>query len=150
MITASASERIFHAVGRVYEFIAVEFVTNYPRWSSEVVELQALSEGPVRIGFRARQVRIDRGHKSESIFEVSELEPSRCICFNGVSAPYRCRYEFDDLRGSTRLTFTFELLKVEPHMRPFEKLIRMELADGAKRTVRKLQVLLDKDMLARG
>lgn len=150
MITASASERLFHAASRVSEFIALEFIANYPRWSSEVVELKALTEGPVRIGYRASQVRIDRGHKSESIFEVAELEPSRCICFNGVSAPYRCRYEFEDLNGSTRLTFTFELLKLELHMRPFEKLIRMELSDGAKRTVRKLQVLLDKDMLARG
>jgi len=35
-------------------------------------------------------------------------------------------------------------------MRPFEKLIRIALQDGAKRTVRKLKLLIEKEMLANG
>jgi hypothetical protein len=45
------------------------------------------------------------------------------------------------------MTFIFELEKLEPRMRPFEKLIRIALQDGAKRTVRKLKMLIEKEML---
>lgn len=147
MITAKADVLVFQKIEPVYRFIALDFVTNYPRWSAEVVELKPLSAGPVQLGFKARQVRVDRGHKTDSIFEVSELEPLKRICFKGVSAPYRSLYEFDNLSPSTRVTFTFELETLEPRMRPFEKLVRMALQDGAKRTVRKLKLLIEKEML---
>ncbi|MCK7502534.1 MAG: hypothetical protein MZW92_81455 [Comamonadaceae bacterium] len=45
------------------------------------------------------------------------------------------------------MTFTFELERLEPRLRPFEKLIRIALQDGAKRTVRKLKLLIEKEML---
>jgi hypothetical protein len=48
------------------------------------------------------------------------------------------------------VTFTFELERLEPRLRPFEKLIRIALQDGAKRTVRKLKLLIEKEMLANG
>jgi len=147
MITAKADVLVFQKIEPVYRFIALDFVTNYPRWSAEVVELKPLSTGPVQLGFKARQVRVDQGHKTDSIFEVSELEPLKRVCFKGVSAPYRSLYEFDNLSPSTRVTFTFELETLEPRMRPFEKLVRMALQDGAKRTVRKLKLLIEKEML---
>lgn len=147
MITAKADVLVFQKIEPVYRFIALDFVTNYPRWSAEVVELKPLSTGPVQLGFKARQVRVDRGHKTDSIFEVSELEPLKRICFKGVSAPYRSLYEFDNLSPSTHVTFTFELETLEPRMRPFEKLVRMALQDGAKSTVRKLKLLIEKEML---
>ena len=147
MITAKADVLVFQKIEPVYRFIALDFVTNYPRWSAEVVELKPLSTGPVQLGFKARQVRVDQGHKTDSIFEVSELEPLKRVCFKGVSAPYRSLYEFDNLSPSTRVTFTFELETLEPRMRPFEKLVRMALQDGAKSTVRKLKLLIEKEML---
>ena len=147
MITAKADVLVFQKIEPVYRFIALDFVTNYPRWSAEVVELKPLSTGPVQLGFKARQVRVDRGHKTDSIFEVSELEPLKRICFKGVSTSYRSLYEFDNLNPSTRVTFTFELETLEPRMRPFEKLVRMALQDGAKHTVRKLKLLIEKETL---
>ena len=59
-------------------------------------------------------------------------------------------HEFENLSPSTHLTFTCELEWLEPRMRPFEKLIRMALQDGAKRTVRKLKLLIEKEMLDNG
>ncbi len=38
------------------------------------------------------------------------------------------------------MTFTFELEQLELRLRPLEKLIRIALQDGAKRTVRKLKL----------
>ncbi len=150
MITATADVPVFDEIDRVYQFVALDFVTNYPRWSPEVVRLEPLSVGPVRVGFQARQVRVDQGHKSESVFEVAELEPLRRVCFKGVSAPYCSIYEFDDRSSTTWLTFTFELQELEPRIRPFEKLVRIALQDGVKRTVRKLKMLIEKEMLNNG
>jgi hypothetical protein len=147
MITAKADVLIFQKVEQVYQFVALNFVTNYPRWSAEVVDLKPLSTGPVQIGYQARQVRVDQGHKTESTFEVAELEPLKRVCFKGITASYRSIYEFTNLSPSTHMTFIFELEKLEPRMRPFEKLIRIALQDGAKRTVRKLKMLIEKEML---
>ncbi len=147
MIATKADALVFQKVERVYQFVALDFVANYPRWSAEVLELKPLSAGPVQLGFQARQVRVDQGHKTESTFEVAELEPLKRVCFQGITAPYRSIYEFENLSPSTHVTFIFELEQLEPRMRPFEKLIRMALQDGAKRTVRKLKLLIEKEML---
>jgi hypothetical protein len=95
-------------------------------------------------------VRVDQGHRSESIFEVAELEPLKRVCFKGVSAPYRSLYEFEDVSSSTRIGFSFELEILEGRLRPFEKLIRIAVQDGARRTVRKLKLLIEKEMLDHG
>lgn len=150
MITAKADVLVFQKVEQVYRFVAVDFIANYPRWSVEVVELEPLSDGPVQLGYQARQVRVDQGHKTESTFEVAELEPLKRVCFKGITAPYRSIYEFDNLSPSTRVIFTFELEQLEPRLRPFEKLIRIAVQDGAKRTVRKLKLLIEKEMLDNG
>lgn len=147
MITAKAEAVVFEEVESVYRFVALDFVVNYPRWSAEVVDLEPITAGPVRLGFQARQVRVDQGHKSESTFEVAELEPSRRVCFKGISAPYRSIYEFDDLSMSTRLAFTFEMELLEGRLRPFEKLIRIAVQNGANRTLKKLKLLIEKEML---
>lgn len=149
MITCKAEMVVFERIDSVYRFVALDFVRNYPRWSEEVVALEALSDGPVTEGFRARQKRVDKGHRTESIFEVTELIPNKRISFSGVDAGYRACYDMEDMRGSTRLVFTFELSQIEPRMRPFEKLIRLAVQDGTNRTVRKLGSLIERAMIGR-
>ena len=147
MITAKADALIFHEIEPVFRFVALDFPKNYPRWSPEVSKLEPLTSGPVQAGFQARQIRVDQGHKTDSIFEVSEMIALRRVIFRGVTAPYVSTYEFDDLKASTRLIFTFELRDVEARLRPFEKLIRIALWGGAKRTVKRLELLIEREML---
>lgn len=147
MIAAKADALIFQEIEPVFRFVALDFAKNYPRWSPEVSMLEPLTEGPVQTGFKARQIRVDQGHKTDSIFEVSEMVVPQRVIFRGVTAPYVSTYEFDDLKASTRLTFTFELQELEARLRPFEKLIRIALQDGAKRTVKRLKLLIEREML---
>jgi hypothetical protein len=147
VISAKADALIFHEIEPVFQFVAIDFPKNYPRWSPEVSKLEPLTEGPVQPGFQARQIRVDQGHKTDSIFEVSEMVVQSRVIFRGVTAPYISTYEFEDLKASTRLTFTFELRELEPRLRPFEKLIRVALEDGAKRTVKRLKLLIEQEML---
>jgi len=129
----------------VFKFISVEFFENYPRWSPEVVELERLTDGPMQLGTIARQVRVDQGHRSQSKFRVTRFEPCQCLCFAGLPDPYRCTYELRPLNpgNATRLTFTFELLELLMFMRPFEKLIRIVVQDGAERTTQNLKRLIE-------
>ncbi len=71
MIVAKADALVFHEIEAVFRFVALEFPKNYPRWSPEVSKLETLTPGPVQTGFQARQVRVDQGQKTDSIFEVS-------------------------------------------------------------------------------
>ncbi|MEI7867249.1 MAG: SRPBCC family protein [Candidatus Methylumidiphilus sp.] len=144
-VVGKASITISRPTEDVFKFISIDFFQNYPKWSPEVIQLEALTEGPVKLGIIARQVRVDQGHRTESKFRVTVYEPNKCLCFTGVSDPYRCTYELVDSNPgkAARLSFTFELLEIQMFMRPFEKLIRKVVQDGTERTVRNIKRLAE-------
>jgi hypothetical protein len=132
-------------VEAVFAFMADGFFENYPRWSPEVVDLKRLSEGPLRVGTIARQVRVDQGHRSESTFRISDCQFCKRLRFTGISNPFKCTYEFERTgdNGATRVTFIFELIELELYIRPFEKLVRVSVQDGAQRTVKNIKRLIE-------
>ena len=132
-------------VDKVFNFIAVAFFENYPRWSPEVQELELLSKPPLQLNSLVRQVRIDNMQRSESTFKITTYKVGEKLVFEGVSNAYRCSYDFTSTNPSTnsQLTFTFELLKLELFMLPFEKLVHIAVQEGAKRTVRNLKNLIE-------
>ena len=141
----TASIVINKPVDQVFHFIAVDFFENYPRWSPEVQELELLSAPPLQLNSLVRQVRIDNGQRSESTFKITTFKVGQKLVFEGVSNAYRCSYDFASTNPSanTQISFTFELLKLELFMLPFEKLISIAVQDGAKRTVRNLKNLIE-------
>lgn len=132
-------------VEKVFNFIAVDFFANYPRWSPEVRELELLSKPPIQLNSLVRQVRIDNMQRSESTFKISTYTICEKLVFEGVSSAYRCSYEFTSTSPATctQINFTFELLKLELFMLPFEKLIHIAVQEGAKRTVKNLKTLIE-------
>lgn len=90
---------------KLFNFIGHELLTNYPRWSPEVRELEKLTDSPLGLGTLCRQVRVDQGNRSESTFKIAIFEPNKQICFNGVSNPFRCDYALESKsQGSTQIT----------------------------------------------
>jgi len=146
MLRAQAQSLIKRPTGLVYDFVALNFFRNYPRWSPEVVELELGSPGPLRIDTTGRQVRIDQGRRMESTFRVSRLEQGSCIEFRGTSSPYRILYSFEPGGNNTRLTFLFELSRLELYMRPFQKLIRFAIQDAADRVAYNLKTLIEAEV----
>lgn len=144
MVKAQASILIARRQRQLYDFIAVDFERNYRRWSPEVQRLDMLTPGPLRVGSRARQVRLDRGRRSDTTFRVIALEPPQRVCFAESADKFRIAYQLEPAGGATRLTFTFELKRMELHMRPFEKLIRVAVQEGATRVVRNIKLLVEK------
>jgi hypothetical protein len=146
MIRATATELIQLTPHKVFQFVAVDFFENYPRWSPEVVSLQQLSAGPVGVGTTGRQVRIDHGRRTDATFRVSAFEPEKQITFEGISEPFAISYRLDDAGDGTRLTFELELSRLAFYMRPFEKLIRGGVQDAAERIVRNIKDLTEAEL----
>ncbi len=132
----------------IFSFVGANFIKNYPRWSPEVVDLESLTDGSVKVGTMCRQVRVDQGRRSESTFKVTIFQPDKRICFEGVSNPYRCDYvlESDKPASTSRVSFTFELLSLELFMRPFEKLIRIAVQEGTEKTVINIKRLVESEI----
>ena len=147
MIKGRSSIDIARPVSTVYDFVVVRFFENYPRWSPEVRELEALNSERVEHGTRGRQVRVDRGRRSETIFEVTRLEPERAVDFDGDrEAKFAIRYRFEPAAAEAcRLHLEFELKQLDLFMRPFEKLIRMAIQEGTDQTVRNIKGLVEQE-----
>lgn len=146
VVKSRASTLIASPPEQVFEFIAVNFERNYSRWSPEVKALEVLTPGPLGIGTKARQVRVDQGRQSNSTFSVTAFEPPRRVSFAESTDQFRTDYQVDPLGKQTRLTFAFELRRLELYMRPFEKLIRVAIQDGAERVVRNIKSLVEREM----
>jgi hypothetical protein len=133
------------SAAEVFKFIGDDLFHNYPRWSPEVQELECLTDGPVKLGTIARQVRVDHGQRSESKFRITIYEPSRRLAFAGIGEPFRCLYELQpkSTGDTAELSFTFELLELKVFMRPFEQLVRSAIQDGAVRTVENIKRLVE-------
>lgn len=143
-ISTRASALVKCPIGDVFDYVGHGFFQNYTRWSPQVVELERLTAGPVGAGTIARQVTLDRGIRTESVFEISAFGPPRRLGLRGLSKPFKSLYEFEERScGSTQLLFTFEVEEQALFMRPFEKLIRSALEQGAQRTVENLAQLLE-------
>ena len=145
MVKARADILIRRPPELVYGFVARDFFANYPRWSPEVQRLDVLTPGPLRVGSRARQVRIDQGRRSESTFRVTALEDPVRVEFAEGSDLFRIGYRLDPAGEQTRLSFAFELTRLELYMRPFEKLVRIAVQDGAERVVRNVKALVERE-----
>ncbi len=146
MVRARAGTLIARSPEQVFQFIAVDFLKNYRRWSPEVVSLELKSPGPIKVGTICRQVRIDQGRRTQSTFRVSAFEPAKRVDFEGTSDRFLVSYQLRPVAEQTRLTFTFELSRLELYMRPFEKLIRVALQEGSDRVVRNIKHLIETEV----
>lgn len=146
MIRAQSNTLVSRPADRVFEFIAVDFFKNYRRWSPEVVSLQPISKGPVQLGTTARQIRIDQGRQTEATFRVCAFETGKRLDFEGISNPFHVSYRLEAIADKTRLTFKFELPRLEFFMRPFEKLIRIAVQQGAERVVKNIKGLVEAEV----
>ena len=143
-VAGQAEDIVNSPVTKIYDFVGSNFFDNYQKWCPQVVELEMLSEPPIHPGTMGRQVTRDRGIDSESTFVVSDFAPPQRLEIQGKSEPFRTAYEFaKETDASTRVAFSFELKELDLVMRPFQKLIRTALQEGAVQTVENIKRLLE-------
>jgi hypothetical protein len=142
-IHAHANLLIDRPAPAIFHYIAAEFFENYPKWSPEVLELEPLTPGPVRLGTQARQVRVDKGRRSESTFQIAVYQPARQIDFVSTSSPhYRAHYRLEPIQEATRLHFAFEL-QLDFFLKPLKPIITPVLWAESARVVYNLKQLLE-------
>lgn len=143
-IVGEASIEINKPIHDVFSYIGEHFFDNYPKWSVGVVEFEPLDGKEVFIGAKAKQKCKENDQEVESIFEITDYQPVVKLTFKGLTEPYKHSYllESSEQMQPTRLTFRFELLELEVFMRPFEKLIRSAIEDGAENTVENIKNLI--------
>jgi hypothetical protein len=134
-------------IEKVFDFVGREFFDHYRQWCPQIVELETLSSEPIGVGAKARQVTFDRGICSEATFQITEFAPPQTLSLAGITEPFETAYKFQK-RGeaATEIGFSFELLELELFMRPFQKLIRTALQDGAEQTVENIKRLIESDV----
>ena len=143
MLHASHSISIERNIEDVYRFVALDFFENYPKWSPELLELEQLTPGTMRVGVCGRQVRSEYGYRYEARFRVASMLPSRELRFASLSKPeFEVCYRFEPEGAFTRLTFEFQLQPTLV-MRPFRKRIRAVLEQGCAGVVGNLRALLE-------
>ena len=96
-------------IDEVWEF--VHDPTKDAMWQSMLVESQQLTEGPLRVGTRRREVRQFLGLRIEMNLELTEYEPNRRSSLKAVSGPIPLSgsYLLEAVDGATRLTAAGEL-----------------------------------------
>ncbi|MEY2699331.1 MAG: hypothetical protein RIQ52_86 [Pseudomonadota bacterium] len=145
-LTGEASIDIRADQKDIFAFVADRFFENYTRWAPEVVEFEPIDGDVVRQGARARQLRVERGCPEESILCVTTYRPNEEFVVEGEEAPFSQCYmveRSDEDQALSTLTFRFELRQLELFMRPFQKLIRIAIEEGAEKTVENIGRLLN-------
>lgn len=144
-VVGKASVKINKPIANVFWYVGEKFFENYPKWAPEVLEFKPLTGKKMHVGAKAQQTRCEQGQTVETVFEISELQPPQKVALTGLDAPYRNIYQLhgdNNNNGATELEFSFEILELELFMRPFEKLIRMAIEEGAENTVTNIKNLL--------
>ena len=83
---------------------------NVPKWNYAIVETRNISDTPLGVGTRYRQVR-KLPRASEESFEVTEFESEARLSVEGTFGPFpgRFTYLLEPVAGGTRVTNVVEL-----------------------------------------
>jgi uncharacterized protein YndB with AHSA1/START domain len=112
----------------VFHFIVVDHVRNHPRWDPKM-ELQQLSEGPIRVGTIIRRRHTHTGAPTEGSMEVVEYEADRMFGMVIRDGPVemRSRMTFEpDGQGGTIIRGSLDIpaMKEPIDPRPIEESLR--------------------------
>ena len=143
-VMGKASAMVDCPIQSAFDYVGYGLFEHYPVWCPQVVELDVISQGPVGVGTMARQVTLDRGITTKSTFRIAEFNPPKIVELEGVSDPFGSIYALEEAgAASISLIFSFEIRELELFMRPFKKLVRAALQEGAQQTVENLKQLLE-------
>lgn len=133
---------IRRSVEDVFQFVAVDFFRNYQKWSPEVSELEQITSGAMRVGVTGRQVRYDRGYRSEATFRVMRMTPLRELRFASLTKPeFDVCYRFEPTDTDTRISFEFKL-RLPLFMLPLRERVAETVEQGGGRVVSNIRRLL--------
>ena len=108
MVKIEHSLVIARPIDQVFLFLVNP--SNNSLWQEGVIESRQISEGPVDVGTRGRDIRKFLGRQIECDYEIVEYEPKEKIRFKSISGSiqFKGSYTFQSVEQGTRFTFTIE------------------------------------------
>ncbi|WP_431802773.1 SRPBCC family protein [Halobacillus andaensis] len=126
--------------------IATDF-TKSPEFMDAVVEVEPLTEGPVRKGYQFKEVREIRGRKAASTIEITEYEQNRSYTAsseqNGLELRYH--YTFIETTGGTKVKFAGELFTKGIRNKLFQPLIKKIIKKEDEHHLDNLKTYIEQD-----
>jgi len=109
MIQHEITIHLNRPVEQVFAFVADP--QNLRAWQSNLIEIEQLTEGPLRVGVRVREVRRLGRRPSEHQAEMTVFEPNKRFETKTVTPPnVSVSYSFEAENGGTRLGHRFVML----------------------------------------
>lgn len=96
-------------VAEVYAYVAD--LDRWPEWRTDVIGGELLTQGPMRVGSRARGTAKVLGRPVSIDVEVTALEPGAALGYRPVKGPLRTNnlYTFESQDGGTLVVLTDEI-----------------------------------------
>ena len=125
MIQHEVSIHLNRPVDEVFVFLADP--AKQPAWQSDLIEIEQLTAGPMRVGTRIREVRRLGRRPTAYQAEVSAFEPDKRFALRVIAGPrVALSYSFEAEEGGTRLRYQF-VMHTGGLMRLLEPLILRSL-----------------------
>jgi len=141
MIQNEVTIHINRPVEQVFTFLAD--TKNLRSWQSHLVENEQLTEGPLRVGSRFREVRRTGPRNSEIQAEMTVFEPNKRFATKTLTKPQvTVSYTFDNENGGTRITYKFIMI-TSGFMRLLEPLIAGSMKKDTDSDFVKLKHMLE-------
>ena len=141
MIQNEVTIHINRPVEQVFTFLAD--TKNLRSWQSGLVENEQLTEGPLRVGSRFREVRRTGPRNSEIQAEMTVFEPNKRFATKTLTKPQvTVSYTFDNENGGTRITYKFVMI-TSGFMRLLEPLIAGSMKKDSDSDFEKLKHMLE-------
>ena len=141
MIRYEISAFIRQPVEKVFAYLAD--ARNLHSWQSDLIENEQLTEGPIRVGTRYREVRQTGPRKSNIQAEITTFEPNKSFSTRTIpGGQATVRYAFDSEQGGTRVTYQFAL-QTSGFTRLMEPLLASSIKKDAEADFQKLKHILE-------
>jgi uncharacterized protein YndB with AHSA1/START domain len=141
MIKNEVTIHINRPVEQVFTFLAD--TKNLRTWQSGLVENEQLTEEPLRVGSRFREVRRTGPRQSEIQAEITVFEPNKHFATKTLTKPQvTVSYAFEEENGGTRITYKFVMI-TSGFMRLLEPLIAGSIKKDTDSDFEKLKHVLE-------
>ena len=142
MIQHDVSIHLNRPVDQVFAFLANPAMQ--PTWQSNLIEIEQLTEGPMRVGTPIREVRRLGRRPTEYQAEVTGFEPNKRFSLRVINGPrVTLSYSFEPEEGGTRLRYQF-VMRPSGMMRALAPLIIRTLRKQSSSDFEKLKDILER------
>jgi uncharacterized membrane protein len=141
MIQHEVSIHLNRPVDQVFAFLID--ASNVPRWQSNLIESEQLTDGPMRVGTRVREVRRLGRRPTAYVAEVTDIEPNHRFAVRVISGSQATlSYALAAEDGGTRLRYQLAI-RTSGMMHLLEPLIARSLRKQSALDFERLKGILE-------